>query len=415
MIHLTAEFLCPRCNSIVSLGEFDRLLECVQCRSRTLILPDPFFQYYLPPVAAAGRENIYIPFWHLRGSVYKVIQNSDRTFSIQTQYLDSIQSAIRSVRFFDPFGKDTLKKPLKPVKPGIQGSFVCPEISVPDVRSEHSQSVTGSGVSGRIVYHDLITEAVSLIYFPVYVKNETIHNGISDRILSEDAAIGLREKLEKHTPVSEWKAQPLHCPQCGRDLRNTNRAPLFHCEHCEIHLVLYRDTLTRCTLEWSSGWGGGLVFMPFWQLILELRGIEEIIHTNRNSRSLRWTDDLETSVTTALNVPAFRVHPAVFLQSAEAISKCSGCWNSEPGMPPAARCLPADISVNEAVKILPLLVWRLASMPEIFNSIRDRSIHVREIRMAYIPFRKQKKKWIQTHSNFEIPMSALINPCNSVH
>lgn len=204
------------------------------------------------------------------------------------------------------------------------------------------------------------------------------------------------------------------CPQCGRDLKVPDRTSLFLCRHCDIRLVLYRDTLIRCGVQWYSGWGGDLVYMPFWYLNLESGGIKTVSRAGGNSRNPGRARDPENPKTSNVFVPAFRVQSDVFLQSAEVLGRHDEGWNLEPGMPPSARRFPVTVSVNDADRILPSLIRRLASLPELSNSTGNRPIHVREIRLVYIPFQRNEKEWVQDRLQLVIPLSAFGDTWDSV-
>jgi DNA-directed RNA polymerase subunit RPC12/RpoP len=225
------ELQCSQCGAPVSLEETDRLLTCSYCHVKLYLWTPSQFCYCLPALKASSESLIYIPYWRFKGVAYSIIP-----FEVRHRTLDATLLAISNRILPMTLGIKPQALKLRFASGEIHGTFARPRMSLQEavlhIQSQF-QVLEGSLLNYPPFHRDFVGELGSLIFFPVFVRNGKIVDGILRR------AIGPEKDLELGEAPSgipdHWQIKPMStlCPNCGNALKGSPESVLLFCAICQ--------------------------------------------------------------------------------------------------------------------------------------------------------------------------------------
>ena len=380
------EVQCPQCGAPVSLEETDRLLICSYCHVRLYLWTPSQFCYCLPALKASSENLIFIPYWRFKGVAYSVIP-----FEVRHRIFDSTLLAY-SHRVLPPtlgIRPQALKIRFASVE--MQGTFIKPRMSLQEaaMRIQNQFEALEGGLPGSPPFHrQFIGELGSLIFFPVFVRNGTIVDGILGKVMGpkkdlllDDPRSGIPEHWEIH-PISTL------CPNCGNALQGGRESLLLLCTICQVVWNPSSGRLVAGRFEVFPGKGVSSVYLPFWMIRVAVEGIDlksyaDLARAANLPRMIRpeWEEK-----EIYFWIPAFRLHPRLFLRLSRQMTLFQPVEKTEALLPDASL-QPVTFSEESATASLKIHLAKLLSKKgDYFPRLHEIGIGPSKSKLVFIPF-----------------------------
>jgi len=379
------------------MEETDRLLDCTFCRIRLFIISTGPFHYYIP--AAAEDNLIYIPYWRIRGLAYTIgpLETTNR-------YFDTSLKAIPLQGLTPSLGVRPQAMKLRFLTPDTPGQFLRPTMKAEEVLPQGSPS---TGVRSHDIF---IGDTVSLIYTPMVLKNDTLHDAFT-----RQPAVPWSEGDGKMYPVlnpaerDRTRFIATLCPHCGQDLQGTKDTLLLTCKNCQSMWSCEGTSLQSIPFAVMEGYGTNLHYLPFWRMKLRFDGIPLT-----SVADLVRIANLPRPVTPALEekqvffwAPAFKINPALFLRWARQITiyqPDDDCVETIPIQP----LYPATLPLKEAVESAALTLGGIVTDKRMFlTNLGRMQIKIEESRLVYQPFVERGRELIHEKMKVVLDRNAL--------
>ena len=403
------EHPCPRCGAPITLGEADRLLSCSYCRTRLFLIPNDTFRYYLPPSAAFSKDLVFIPYWRLKGTVFFC-----KTGKTEYRVLDVSSLALHDTSFPPTLGLRPQTLKLKFVSPELKEEFFKPHFSSQKVIQEaemHLHFLNGSVSSTPAAYHAFLGETVSLIYTPIFIRQDTAY----DAILGEAFAPVPRDfgkgSLPSYPPKDrQIRFVPTLCPGCGWDLLGERDSVVLFCRNCSSAWAPSQSGFEEVHFGSSVRKEEGLYYLPFWRMNVRIQGIETRCFADlfRGAEVSKAREDEEGEGTDIFFwSPAFKVPPKLYLRLSQGMTVSQPRGEFERRLP-RSSLYPVTLPPGEAAEgiriTLPnFLIDRKRALP----GSQEMKIRVNESLLVYLPFTQRGIDFIEPHSRLCIPKSYL--------
>ena len=405
---IQVEHQCPQCGGPVILEESDRFISCSFCRVNLFIMYGDYLRYYLPPATQPLEETLFVPYWRFRGMRFSVVSFNVRHKLLDTNFIASdyrfmpVSMGFRAQALKVKFASSKMKTCL--LKPGLSRSEAISRV-------EKRTGFSGNSRGNSETFHDaFIGETVSIIYSPVYLKNDDLYDGVLDRPMSRISG-EMQERLRECNEKREWEISFISalCPHCGGDLTGARDSIVLICRNCDSAWHPVRGRMERVGFRVFGGRGPGSVHLPFWKMGADVRGLElssfgDFIRTANLPRVV--TPVLEDKKL-YFYLPAFRVHPGIFLGlgSRMTIIQPDGEGREEfLGTTPS----PVALDDREAFGALKVLIaYMTAAKRRMFPLLPDVEISPGEAALVYFPFKVRSSELIHAQYRFSIPRNAI--------
>jgi hypothetical protein len=402
------ELQCPQCGAPVSLKETDRLLSCSYCHVRLYLWTPGQFCYCLPALKASSENLIYIPYWRFKGVVYSVIP-----FEVRHRILDATLLAY-SHRVFPPtLGIRPQALKMRFASGEIQGTFIKPQMSLEEAAmriQNQFEELDGGGGGCSSFHRQLIGELGSLIFFPVFVRNGTIVDGITGRVIGPERGLFLDDVQSKIPDHCEIHPISTLCPNCGNGLQGGRESLLLFCTICHVAWNPSSGKLVVTNFEVFPGKGDSSVYLPFWVMRVVVEGIDlksyaDLVRAANLPRMIRpeW-EGKEVNFWT----PAFKVHPRLFLRLSKQMTLFQPAEKTEATLPDAFL-QPITFSEESAAANLKIHLANLLSKKGIyFPKLQEISIEPVESKLVFIPFTSSGSEWVHPQLGISLQRQALL-------
>jgi hypothetical protein len=380
------ELQCTQCGAPISLEETDRLIICSYCHVRLYLWTPNQFCYCLPPLKASSEDLLFIPYWRFRGVAYSVIP-----FEVRHRILDATLLAYSHRVLPVTLGIRPQALKLRFASGEIKGIFLKPQMSLPEavMRIQNQFEGLEGALLNRPPFHrDFIGELGSLIFFPVFVRNGTIVDGILGK------AIGPKKDLKLDEAPSgmpdHWQIKPLStlCPNCGNVLHGGRESLLLFCTICQVAWNPSSGSLVMAQFEVVPGKGDSSVYLPFWKMRVAVEGVEL-----KSYADLARAANLPKMIRSEWEgqapyfwIPAFRVHPSLFLRFSKQMTLFQPAEKTEAVLPNASFH-PVTLSEESAAISLKIhLAHLLTKKKDYFPKLHGITIRPVESALVFIPF-----------------------------
>jgi len=380
------ELQCTQCGAPISLEETDRLVICSYCHVRLYLWTPSQFCYCLPPLKASSEDLLFIPYWRFRGVAYSVIP-----FEVRHRILDATLLAYSHRVLPVTLGIRPQALKLRFASGEIKGIFLKPQMSLPEavMRIQNQFEGLEGALLNRPPFHrDFIGELGSLIFFPVFVRNGTIVDGILGK------AIGPKKDLKlDEAPCGmpdHWQIKPLStlCPNCGNVLHGGRESLLLFCTICQVAWNPSSGSLVMAQFEVVPGKGDSSVYLPFWKMRVAVEGVElksyaDLARAANLPKMIRSEWEEQAAY---FWIPAFRVHPSLFLRFSKQMTLFQPAEKTEAVLPNASFH-PVTLSEESAAISLKIhLAHLLTKKKDYFPKLHGITIRPVESALVFIPF-----------------------------
>jgi DNA-directed RNA polymerase subunit RPC12/RpoP len=380
------ELQCSQCGAPISLEETDRLLTCSYCHVKLYLWTPSQFCYCLPALKASSENLIFIPYWRFKGVAYSVIP-----FEVRHRILDAtlLASSHRMLPVTLGIKPQALK--LRFATGEIQGTFIKPQMSLQEavmLIQKQFQVLEGSLLNQPPFHREFIGELGSLVFFPVFVRNGAIVDGILGKAIGPEKDLVLDEApsgIPEH-----WQIRPMStlCPNCGNPLKGGRESILLFCTICHVAWNPSSGRLVASKFEVVPGKQDSSVYLPFWRMRVTVKGI-----TLKSYADLARVANLPKMIHSEWEgqevyfwIPAFRVHPSLFLRLSKQMTLFQPAEKTEVALP-NAHLHPVTFSEESAAASLKMhLANLLTKKKDIFPKFDEITIEPVESTLVFIPF-----------------------------
>ncbi|MGV8073591.1 MAG: hypothetical protein AB2L11_03375 [Syntrophobacteraceae bacterium] len=403
------EHQCPQCGASVDLEETDRILSCSYCRTRLYISLKGHGAYYLAPPNASEYDLLFIPYWRFRGMVFSCEEQD-----IGHRIADSSLLALKLAGLPPSLGMRPQALKLKFATPETVGTFLKPQftlkIATPPNEEDPVDLVVDSGRTLPGLFEAFIGETVSLIYSPVFMQDGVLYDAILKRPLARSP-----EKLTDKLPadphgVSSLLFIPTLCPRCGWDLEGEKDTLILLCRNCDSAWKASGDCLEPVDFGvLPCGVENPALCLPFWRMEVQIKGIKlqsyaDLIKLANIPKAIR-----EEWAERSLHfwVPAFKVHPLLFLRLGKLLMLSQLQGEIEESLP-KSHIYPVTLSLREAAESLKVGIASLA-VPKsyIIPKLSKMEIKLDAHRLIYLPFTSRGSEFIQPTLQMSINKNSL--------
>lgn len=422
------EHECPQCGGAVTLDETDTLLSCTFCKTKLFMQTPDYFRYCISPRDPFREDIIYIPYWRFRGMHFLCktsgIENGlvDKTFlAIESSALPSslgLRPQSLKIKFAKPGGglrylrpKLAFDRSLAAAKNAVEYELVrttgsrIARISpddwdiVPDVRLEIKEK--------RIYHETFIADTLSVIYAPFYIKDEKLHDGVTDDILG----IASAEVLNADVVKDNWRINflPTICPNCGWDTISGNDSCTVFCGNCRrAWHVTEKGLLPAAFARMASSVGESSLYLPFWRISAGMTGIKldsyaDFIRLTNIPRALQpaWEER-----PFHFWFPAFKAAPSAFLRVAKQLTVANP--EGTDSITLDAPIVPVNLPLRDAFDGSRTLIADLTLRKKIIlPTLNDLTAEIREALLVLIPFKENHQELVQSDMNFSLFKNSL--------
>lgn len=392
------EHPCPQCGAPVVLGETDRVFRCAYCRNRLYIAPRPCFKYFLAPKRNVS-DLFFLPYWRFKGIVF-----SCRDFRVFGRIVDSSLLALNLPPAPLSLGVRPQVIKLRYASPQTPGIFLGPRLPF------RTFAETGSTEGpGQPIPDTFIGEIESLIYSPVSLRGDFLFDAVLDRPMCQAGGWSEMLPAEPVRPEEQISFLATLCPRCGWDLEGEDDSLVLFCRNCESAWKSGENSLESVEFSFAASQGPADVYLPFWVLTARVSGLELDSYADlaRLANLPRAVRDGWEKQEPQFWVPAFKVHPNLFLRLARSMTVLDTAPERDPQVP-RAPLFTVNLPVGEAFESLKVLIASLA-LPKksVFPRLPQVSVSAGSHLLVYLPFVSRGTELIQETMRMSVQANAL--------
>lgn len=420
---------CPQCGGPVILEETDRLLQCAFCKTRLFIQSKDYFRYLFPFPDALEEEIIFVPYWRFRGMHFVC-----RTSGVNTTFMDKnflaldnktlpVTLGIRPqsmklkfaqktehTRFIEPrlpFDKssvETKKRLSYEIVTTHDTRFISIDndiIEVLETRTELKED--------RLYHESFVADKISVIYTPVFVRNNIVYDAILTKPIS-DVDI---EELSGDASSSDWIIQflPTLCPNCGWDLIAERDSCVVLCNHCNRAWEVFQGTFqpVKYAIALSASPQQKVTYLPFWKIKAMIHGIDLPSHGDllRLANLPRFAQEEQRISDPCFWVPAFKIAPPIFLRTARQLTIANSHKNLQEEFHDIS-CYPVNVTLSEAIDSLKVVLTDIArDKKNIMPRLEEITITPVESLLVFHPFNDSNYELVEPEIKCSLMKNAL--------
>ena len=394
---------CPQCGGPVTLDETDRFLSCSFCRVRLYLTAKDYFRYYLSSGTPVDEDTIFVPYWRLRGMYFKAIPYKITTKVLDTSFLATGHDFIPST-----LGLRTQALKLRFATSKMKNDFLSPRTPFKEVLSmfdQSHQSTNNQPGSSGVFQKAFIGETISMVYAPVYVKNNALYDGLLNRPMSQFSMIR-SESFQNIESPRAWDIEfhSAQCPDCGWDLTGANNSVVLLCRNCDSAWHMKNNRFTRTSCSFVAEKYQGAFYIPFWKMKVSVEGIDmrsyaDLVSLANLPKAIKkeWHEK-----DVAFWTPAFTASPMVFLRLSKQLTVHQPSDKTRDDIPKADTA-PVTLTISEAVESVAVTIASLAAPKKrYFPLLPDLKIKLKDSTLVFIPFKPRGSEFVQKQMNFSI-------------
>jgi len=401
------ELQCSQCGAPISLEETDRLLTCSYCHVKLYLWTPSQFCYCLPALKASSENLIFVPYWRFKGNVYSVIP-----YEVRQRALDATLLAFSHRMLPATLGIKPQALKLRFASGEIQGTFIRPQMSLQEavmLIQKQFQVLEGSLSSQPPFHREFIGELGSLIFFPVFIRNGEIVDGILGRVIGPEIDLAL-DKASSGIPET-WQIKPIStlCPNCGNALTGGRESILLFCTMCHIAWDPSSGRLVATKFAVVQGRQDSSVYLPFWRMRVVVEGI-----TLKSYADLARLSNLPKMIHSEWEgqevyfwIPAFKVYSSLFLRLSKQMTLFQPAEKTEAVLP-NAPLLPVTFSEERAAATLKInLASLLTKKKDVFPKLNKITIEPVESTLVLVPFTSVGNELVHPQLQIGLPGQTL--------
>jgi hypothetical protein len=399
----TVEQDCPQCGAPVELDEADHLLSCPYCNVKSFLFAPDYFRLVLPH-KAPQEEIIYAPYLRFKGNVFFCKERS-----VGHRIVDITNLGVTLKGLPETLGLRPQAMKMKFVTPDTGGSFLRFSLKASEILERAGRLSTGSS-SENILHRAYIGETLSLIYLPLYVKNNRLFDAVLNRAIT--GLPGGRETLEpsiNKNPRWQLTFMATLCPQCGWNLDSERDSVVLTCSNCKTAWEALKGKFIPVKYQFVPGQGENTVYLPFWRISANALGVEinsfaDFIRLTNQPRVIGkdWeTEDMN------FWTPAFKIRPKVFLRLSRQFTVSQKHFDTKETIP-KKNLYPVTLPRGEAIQSLKvILAGSAVNKKNVFPHLPQIKFNIKDSVLVYLPFTERGYEMLQQQMQISINKNTL--------
>jgi predicted RNA-binding Zn-ribbon protein involved in translation (DUF1610 family) len=394
---LTVELECTQCGAPMDLDESDRLLACPFCGVRSYLFAQDHFRFILPH-KTQDKEIIYAPYLRFKGNVFHC---TDRT--IGHRVVDITHLGVQIQGLPGSLGLRPQAMKMKFATQDAESTFLTPSVKLAELLDMAARH-TSASASVEILHRVYIGEALSIIYLPLYIQEDTLFDAVLGRPLAKI--------LEQHVDLRQgpnsglkWNLTIMStlCPRCGWNLEGESDSVVLTCGNCQTAWEASDGKFGQVNVLVVPG-TGNTRYLPFWMISAETIGIEmnsfaDFIRATNQPRAVQegWEEQK-----VGFWIPAFKIRPKIFLLLSKQLTISQDRLQTEEGFP-GKDLYPVTLKPSEAEQAIHLTIASSAlNRKKILSILSDVRLNIRSSILVYLPFTDRGHEMVQQQVGMSI-------------
>lgn len=391
---------CPQCGAPVILDETERLFLCGYCRTKLYLASAGPFRYYIPP-PLPDRGILFIPYWRLKGLAYRM---ADLEF--QNRFVDTNILALDTAGPPTSLGLRPQAMKLRFVSAKTEGRF----LATGRLPREAASRFDTDGRPTHLTEQSYIGETVSIIYAPVYLEGNFLHDAILRKPLP-DCGKEARNTLLTLPNAAPWQVRFVStlCPHCGWDMEGERDALVMTCRNCSSAWSCDEEEFRPVPFHYLKSPSEAFIYLPFWRLSARFEGVpmDSIADLIRLGNLPRVATPALEAAPVHFWSPAFKVNPALFIRWARQMTVFQPD-ETAMGNLPKVPAHPVTLPLCEAFETIPITMASIAANKRMFLAgLPDVRIHPGESRLVYHPFVLRQNELVHATMGLTVDRRAL--------
>jgi hypothetical protein len=349
-----------------------------------------YFRFVLPH-KAPGRDIIYAPYLRFKGNIY-VCGNT----TVGHRIVDITHVGLPLKGIPATLGLRPQAMKMKFVTPETQGSFLRFTLNANEILARAGKMSSGPG--DDVLHRAFIGETLSLIYLPLYVKDNTLYDAILNRpVVKLPRDEDVIEPAIRKNPRWELLFIPTLCPQCGWNLEGQSDSVLLTCSNCDTAWEATKGRFVPVRHKVVAGKGEESLYLPFWKITASAKGVDintfaDFIRITNQPRVL--APDWEGE---KMNFwcPAFKIRPKIFLHLARQFTVSQKRYPAKEGIK-GKKIFPVTLPRAEAIQSMKvILAGSTVYKKNVFPHLPRVSFSVSDCALVYLPFTERGYELLQ--------------------
>lgn len=276
---------------------------------------------------------------------------------------------------------------------------------------ETVKHVTDKLICNDVVFHNVfIGETTSIIYAPLYIKNNAIYDAVLDRPLAQHT-LQRAETFQSLDTERNWGVNFVSalCPDCGWDLTGERDSVALLCKNCDTAWEESGGKMSKLDFGVILCKERDVIYIPFWKMKINFEGISlktyaDLIKIANLPRVI--TDKLREKEL-FLWAPAFNARPNLFLRLAEQLSVLQPEEGFEKTIP-KSEMYPVTLKANDVMETVKIIIADIGvPKKNIFPVIPEIKMKLTESLLIYLPFKEKGDELIHEQMGLSILRNAL--------
>jgi len=407
---LTIHQNCPSCGARIELHEADRLIRCPYCEVKNFMVTRGPLRFVLPdkvPAHIDRSEILYAPYLRFKGNIF-YCKGKHQKYKV----VDTTQRGMNGRALPPSLGLRPQAMVVTLVTEENNGTFLPQTVKARTLleRAALLTEIDSDTIRAPFYNRAFIGETLSCIYLPLYIEDEVLYDGVTNRPLARG---GSPAKLRKSgiTYRSKWKPHFLAtlCPQCGDSLSGEQDSLVLSCYNCHSSWEERQGRFSSTKWSCIASTNNSMYYLPFWKLRVRSKNseLETFADFLRLTNQPLVVMEKHTEMELVFWVPAFKLRPSTFLRLGKNITlsqaKISG---GERVM--QKRMHPVTLQRKEAVQSLKsILAGAALNKSKLLPHLPNISFLVQETELVYLPFFDKGHDFVQEQTGISIAKSVL--------
>ena len=413
-MELTVQQSCPSCGAAIVLHEDDNIIKCGFCDIDNYKVSRRVDRYFLPARISLEVENdniIYVPYLRFKGAVY-FIQGKE----VRYKLVDTTRIGCHNSRLPVSLGLRPQAMTLQPVISGIAGKFLRQSLPTKAIFKDATKNLDlyqkKNQCKKQAVFHRaFIGEKISRIYQPLYIKNDEVLDGITNRPLGP-GSIFRKNLVSAEKSQQAWEPHFIStlCPECEGRLVGESDSCVLQCRNCLLPWKEEDQVFTQVEGQIILPESTGKRYLPFWCVEYHLTGAQNL---KSFADYLRFTNQPAiinpSHERQALKffVPAFKLRPQAFLQLSARLTL------KQSTLPPGKTAkisdgYPVNLDDKEAAQaIKSILASTTLAREKRFPLLKESNVKKTRCILTYLPFLQSAHDYVQEHTGASVQTAAL--------
>lgn len=395
---------CPQCGAPIELTETDRILSCPYCDVQSYLFSPGYFRYTLPH-NAPDEEIVYAPYLRFKGSVFYCGETS-----IGHRIIDITQTGVKLKGLPISLGLRPQAMKARFASGETRGKFMKFSLKAVEILTRAAKLSRMAGKE-EILHRAFIGETMSIMYLPVYVKEEKLYDAVLNRPLAD-----LKEGREVIDPGLIKKIPesvsfiPTICPKCGWTMKGKKDSVVLLCDNCVTAWEVKDKKYSNIKMIIAGRTEDNTIYLPFWKITAKTTGVDIKTFADfaKTTNQPIIIGDNNDSGTMNYWSPAFKIRPKMFLQLARQLTIIQENEFDEIDSLPVNNIFPVTLPLSEAIQALKMILASSSIMKKnVMPFLPQINFIIGKKTLVFLPFRQTRYDMINDELEISVNRQSL--------